>query len=475
LAQKSAEDVKDEARERFDRGLRLFNQQDNEGALAEFTQAYQLVPHALVLYNIGLVHAALGRPVKAVEAFDRLLTAPSGLDPAKLERIRAERAQQASLIAEIEVSTPVNAALVEVDGVEAGKTPLAGPLRVAGGTHVVGVIAPGYAPLRKSVTAAGATRTRLVFELLPQEAQLAHLEVRTRLPKVQVLVDGEPLGVTPLPASLALAPGQRRIELKRPGYVTASQTVTLGPGSTGAITLEPVVDPAALNQDGGVVALTISEPGAVVFVDGESRGPYTGPLRLPAGEHQLRVERGEFFPSERKVDVPLRGQSSIRIDLEPTPEKRTRYRNSAQARRTWGWVATGSGAALLAGGTGFLLWNAGEKSDKEKAWEAQEASNTRGGGGECDPTTVTDRAACEEALFQAVDNLDAARKRDVFGWVGIGVGAAAVGTGLFLLLGGDDPNRYEPKAESDVFGLIELTPRAWLLPGTGGFALNGRF
>lgn len=245
-----SDSARNEARERFDRGLRLFNQQDNQGALAEFVRAYELVPHPLVLYNIGLVYAATARPVQAVEAFDRLLGAPAGLTAEKLSRVRLERDRQAALIAEIEIVTPVAGAIVELDGVEVGRTPLTSPLRVASGSHIVGVIAPGYAPSRKSLMVAGKTRTRLEFELVAQAAQLAHLTVRTRLPGADVIVDGERVGTTPLAASLALTPGTHAVELRRPGYTTVKQTLTLGPASTGTLELEPQLDAASLGTEG---------------------------------------------------------------------------------------------------------------------------------------------------------------------------------------------------------------------------------
>jgi hypothetical protein len=473
-AQATPEATRDEARERFDRGLRLFNQQDNQGALAEFTRAYELVPHGLVLYNIGLVYAAMGRPVQAVEAFDRLLATPGAVDASKLERVRRERAEQAALIGEVEVATSVNGALVEVDGVEAGKTPLSGPLRIASGSHVVGVIAPGYAPLRKSVMLPGGTKTRLAFELQPQEAQLAHLEIRTRIPSAEVYVDGELMGRTPLPASLSLAPGARRIELRRAGYTTETQTVNLGAGSTGSLSFDLRVDPVALGTSGGEVVLEISEPNAVVFLDGESRGPYSAPFRVPVGQHALRVERGEFFPVERQIDVPARGRTLVEVDLEPTPEKRARYRSAAQTRRIWGYVSLGAGALFAGGGAAFLAWNAGEKSDKKTAFDREAEKNEPGSMLECDPRTERPEG-CEEALNLALTNLEDARSRDVFGWLGVGLGGAAVGTGLFLVLAGDDPDRYEPKPESDVFGRLRLSPSAWLSKGNAGVSLSGRF
>jgi hypothetical protein len=470
--EKSPEVAKAEARERFDRGLRLFNQQDNEGALAEFTRAYELVPHPLVLYNIGLVYVAMSRPVQAKDTFDRLLAAPGGLDAAKLERVRAEREQQAGLIAEVEITASVKDALVEVDGVEAGKTPLSAPLRLSSGSHIIGVVGSGYVPLRKQVSLAGATRTPLSFELVPSEATLAHVEVRSRIPKLELFLDGQFVGLTPLPASLAILPGPHRLESKRAGYRTLSQTIEVGAGSTGAVEMNPEVDPTALSVSGGQLALSISEPGAVVFIDGESRGGYLNPLSLPAGEHFARVERADFFPVERKVNVPARGAVTVVIDFEPTPEKRARYRSATTTRRTWGYIATGAGALIAGGGAGFLIWNAGEKSEKKSAFDEQAARHEPGG--DCDPTMVQ-APTCDAELEVALQNLDDARGRDVYGVVGLIAGGAVLGTGLVLLIGNDDPNRYEPKAESDVFSHLVVTPSAWVTPHSSGIGLIGSF
>src|SRR5260370_8717793 len=60
--------VKAEARERFDRGVRLFEKGENAGALAEFKRAYELIPNPLVLFNMGLVYPAINRPIAATAA-----------------------------------------------------------------------------------------------------------------------------------------------------------------------------------------------------------------------------------------------------------------------------------------------------------------------------------------------------------------------------------------------------------------------
>ena len=471
-AQASDDATKTEARDHFDRGLRLFNQLDNEGALAEFLRAYELIPHQAVLQNIGIVYAAMGRPVQAQEAFDRLLANPTGLNAATIDKIQSERARQLSQIAELDLIANVPGGLIEVDGVEAGRTPLARSIRVAKGNHIVSVIATGYIPLRKPLNLAGGAKTQVVFELLPTEAQVAHIDVRSRIPKLDLYLDGEFVGQTPLPASLAVAPGLHQFEAKRLGYRTATQSANLGPGSSGALDLNPEVDANSLNVEGGELALAISEPGAILFVDGESRGAYSVPVRLVAGDHWLRVERAEFLPVERKVTVVARGRSEYAVELKPTSEKLENYRSAVTRRSTWGWVATGAGSVLVGGDIGFLLWNSKQKSNKKAAFETQVARANPGG--DCDPKGIQ-QSTCGTELQLALQNLDNARRRDVYGWVGLGVGAVAFGTGLYLLLGNDDGQRYAPKPQSDVFGRLRWAPTAWVDARGAGTGVIGTF
>ena len=67
--------------------MQLFNEGDNAGALAEFKQTYALMPNPIVLFNIGLVYAAMSRPVDAVDALSPVV------DSATLSPEQRERAQ----------------------------------------------------------------------------------------------------------------------------------------------------------------------------------------------------------------------------------------------------------------------------------------------------------------------------------------------------------------------------------------------
>src|SRR5262249_29673846 len=156
---------------------------------------------------------------------------------------------------EITVTATAAGASVEVDGVDRGKTPLAAPLRVTSGTHVIGVVAPGFVPQRKEVSIASGEKQALSFELTPMQGRLAHVVVKTDLPGADVFVDGQKVGATPLAASLSLAPGGHRIELRRPGYTTAAQDIALGDGASGEVTLDPDEDAAVVPSIAGRLAL----------------------------------------------------------------------------------------------------------------------------------------------------------------------------------------------------------------------------
>ncbi len=468
-----------EAAERFDRGLRLFNRGDTAGALAEFRRAYALIPNVLVLYNIGLVYAQMGRPVEASDALEQVLASPGALSPERLATARRTHDEQVAQTAEITVTANVDGATVEVDGVEAGKLPLARPLRVTSGNHVIGGIAAGFAPLRREVTIASREVQALPFELIPMQGRLAHLEVKTHVPGADVYADGQRIGTTPLDASFPLPPGAHGIELRRPGYTTARSEVTLGEGANGEVTLEPEEDATSLPSMGGLLALTLDETQVVVTIDGHLRGVYTAPLRLPRGPHHLLAERGNFEPVESDVVIDSGRTTTLHLVLEPTPEYRAQFVSRAHSQRTWGVVSVVAGVVVAAGGVGLVVYDEGQRSDGNAALSALQAQSTLGSNAACDLgqdfTALTQR--CTVPKQAATSKVNAANTRDDFGWPAIGVGAAAIALGVVLLITADDPHRYDQPERGAAAALrpVRALPVFWSLPGGGGASLVGTF
>jgi tetratricopeptide (TPR) repeat protein len=451
-----------EARRRFDRGLALYNQGDLNGALAEFRLAHKLTGHPVVLYNLALVLAGLGHSAEAVEALEKLqapqLSAELGAQRA--QRARQVYEEQLLRVGTLEVRSNVPRAQVQIDSLDVARTPAA-PVRVTAGSHVVSLSAPQHEPQRVSISVAGRASEVLELELRPLEQALAHFTATSSVPDVEVRANGELVGRTPFASDLAFRPGSYELEFSRPGYVAVRRRVELDPGSVGKLEVKMVPSDAGLAA-GGLLELRLSERDTVVNVDGEPRLDHTRGLTLPVGRHQLRIQRAGFHDVEREAWVKP-GRQSLDVTLLPTPAYLADYVQSAETQRLWGFVALGSGALLAGGSAGFLLWNQGQKREAERDFDAYADRVAQGPSGQCPDDD------CERQLGILVDELDARRGRDVFGWAGLSVGAVALGVGAFVLLRAPDPKRYEPKPESDVFGGLDVQ----LQPS--GLRLNGTF
>jgi hypothetical protein len=146
-------DSRKAAGEHYQRGLELANRGDYKTALEEFDQAYALSPNFAVLYNIGQADMALGRPQKAMAALERYLA--DGGERVPADR-RADVERQIALLessfAKLEITTEPPGARVTVDGADAGTTPLAEPVKLAAGTHVISASRPGAATASQVVT-----------------------------------------------------------------------------------------------------------------------------------------------------------------------------------------------------------------------------------------------------------------------------------------------------------------------------------
>lgn len=455
-----------EAARRFDLANQLADDGDNAGALAEFKRVYELIPNKVVLFNLGVVYADLGRPVEAVDTFDRLLREPGALDPRRLERARRLRAEQARRVAELAIESNVPAA-IQIDGVDRGTTPLAAPLKVAGGTRVVRLLATGYLPARREVTVAGETRQVVSIALAPSEARAANLVIDTSPIGVEVRLDGLSLGRTPLPASVTVAPGRRVVELSRPGYLPVRRELELGDGGSATLA-EELRDAGDLASVEARLVLRASEDHVHVTLDGKPHGVYRASLPAPAGLHRLRIERAGFEPIERTVELARGSETVVRATLRPTPETRLAYVREARARRTWGWTSLLAGAVVAGGSATFLLVN--ELSLERARGDVRAIDALFQPDQPCDRTGRGNHVQCRADQAAAYEKLNDRELGRTIGVVGAAAGLVGLGAGVYLLATANDPARYDRPATE-----LTLATTGWVSPRGGGLALSGRF
>lgn len=162
----------EEARRRFDRGVRLYSEGDFTLALIEFERAYELVANYRVLYNIGQVGIQLRQYARARQALEQYLAEGQGeIDEVRLAEVNADVDMLKSRTAKLTVTVNVAKARVFLDGKLLGVTPVPPEILVDAGGHSIEVERTGFRTSTKSVTMAGGDdlKVNVTLELIQAE------------------------------------------------------------------------------------------------------------------------------------------------------------------------------------------------------------------------------------------------------------------------------------------------------------------
>jgi hypothetical protein len=133
------QDADARARTLFEEGTRLVDAGDLAGALNRYRAAYDVVPRAMLLRNIGAVLVELDRRAEAANAFAEYL-AQADVEPewiAEVERVLGKLDMSLGRLRLRVEGAPVS---VRLDGVPVGASPLERLVRVDPGTHLVAVV-----------------------------------------------------------------------------------------------------------------------------------------------------------------------------------------------------------------------------------------------------------------------------------------------------------------------------------------------
>lgn len=455
-------DPRAQAAEHFDRGIVFFNERRFDAALAELARAYELFPAYQTLYNLARVHAELGQAVEAARAYERYLD-EAGAEIDARRRREAERAlaEQRARIGNLTVVTDVDGARIAIDGVDVATTPLAAPIPLSAGSHTVEVRAPGRETVRRAVAIAGQGSVSLDITLREEIIPRGTLRVVSELPDVGIAVDGEPIGVTPLPSTVPLRAGEHEVTASRRGYQDETRRVVIEDGAEAEVRFALRRDPAPAPADVGRVRIELPNAPYIIRVDGE---PMLGlELDLPVGPHRIELEVTDRQPYEGTLHVPSGSSVSIVPPLSWTLDARRARLESASTQRTAGGVLSVTGGVLFAAGLPLLIWNETEiAATDQRIVELNEEYAARSCRG--DP----DQARCMEILSEGEernamrDQQNILRAATITGTV---VGALLAGIGIPLWIGAPSSDAVDASARA----------RASLRIGPGGLSLSGRF
>jgi hypothetical protein len=162
------------------------------------------------------------------------------------------------------------------------------------GSHRVAAELAGYYPLDTEIEVGQLADQSITLELI----KLPGLVTLTTDPEVRaaVVVDGTPLGTTPL-VDAELTPGVHRLEFSAERHLTEVRELDVrGAGERQALV-------ATLSPNWAPISLRTDPPGATVIVDGAPTGETPADLELTAGERDIEVRLQGYNAWNGKVLV----------------------------------------------------------------------------------------------------------------------------------------------------------------------------
>jgi len=305
----SPDDKKKEAKEHFDKGYALMQEEAWDAALAEFTVSLSLFPTKNGRRNAADCLRALGRFDEALAMYEMLLKEHgSALSPAEVESANKKIAELKALTGTLVITSNVEGATVVVDGRERGKTPLSGPIVVAAGTRVVRVSKEGYLPFEAKPIVAGKASVSVdaKLEALARSGRLKVVEESGKV--MDVVVDGAVVGKTPYEGTIA--PGTHAVFLKGEGKLGTQ------PASANVVVDQVFNLRLKAEELGGEAHIETEPPGATVALDGVplGQGTWEGALRL--GTHKVDVTAEGYFGASKSFEATEGKKAVVVVKLD---------------------------------------------------------------------------------------------------------------------------------------------------------------
>lgn len=210
-------------------------------ALGEFERAYHLTSAWEVLVQIGATNSRLTHYRAAALALEEYLAKATGLAPDQVDAVKAEVARLRALLVEVTVQIRAGAPVISVDGAELGTWPLAGPLRLDPGDHVLTAVATeGGQRFERTARVTLASGTPAEVELTP--ATRSRLLITSRPTGATIAVDGVDAGTAPLSVDV-LSKARHVFAASLDGYVKGIREASFEAGVDASLAIDLVAEP----------------------------------------------------------------------------------------------------------------------------------------------------------------------------------------------------------------------------------------
>jgi hypothetical protein len=308
---RASDDAIERAKDRFRRGVILFNANDLERALQLFLESRAAFPSVQNTSNAAICLDKLGRHDEALELYEQLLTEfPSGVPVDESRAVASAMEALRKRVGSVWLSADVAGASVVIDGRARGTLPLVVPIRVLPGRRLVRVIKDGYITHEASLDVAPAGEAKLEVRLRPL-ADAGLLRIEDPSPGAELFIDGARVGVTPWEGTLG--PGRHVVWITKGDEGTAPKEVVVVQGQKAVVAM-------AAKPLGHPLALEVEPATATLAIDGVEvgRGRWRG--RLPLGEHRVSAAEDGYRTATETVRSSAEpvATAALRLAVDPS-------------------------------------------------------------------------------------------------------------------------------------------------------------
>ncbi|HEX4475441.1 MAG TPA: PEGA domain-containing protein [Polyangiaceae bacterium] len=303
---------KEQAKQRFLRGLELSQSQDYDAALVEFLASREIFPTRVAILNAATTLIALHRYAESLEMYRELLARfAATIPPDQRKSIDDTMAKLARRVGEITVEGAVAGTRIVVDGQERGSAPLDHPVTVNAGTHSVRAFHEGFLPFEGQVMVAGGEKASVKADLQPMTRSGRLQVTESSGGSFDVIIDGAVAGKTPFEADEPLGPHTVLLRgTDRMG--TPPSAAEIEENHTTRLTLQAVLLDATLRVEP-------SPSNAHVFLDGVNVGSGVWEGAVQHGLHHVDVSAPGFIGERSHVTVDVNKRAVAPITLEQNP------------------------------------------------------------------------------------------------------------------------------------------------------------
>ena len=145
-------------------------------------------------------------------------------------------------------------------------------------------------------------------------AVLGTLKINSKPSGATVKIDGVSRGKAPI--TVEIAAGSHKVSVSKEGFKEKSASARVTAGQTSSMTLALQAESTEPEVRKGTLFISSAPAGALLYIDGQSRGRTPLSVTVSEGLHTLKLEAEGKSPVEKRIKVDFSRSTTVRRFIE---------------------------------------------------------------------------------------------------------------------------------------------------------------